>query len=102
MKPMASRLQHSKIMQSTYTKPVATKEDGRFHCSICARHYKDKKTLNAHIKVHYELGKYDCSICGRNFYNKNEWQRHEASHSDERKFQCALCGQKVQDDHKSQ
>ena len=94
MKPMSSRLQHSKIMQSTYTKPFATKEDGRFHCGICARHYKDKKTLNAHIKVHYELEKYNCSICGCNFYNKNEWQHHEASHSDERKFQCALCGKK--------
>ena len=94
MKPMSSRLQHSKIIQSTYTKPVVTKEDGRFHCNICAQHYKDKKTLNAHIKVHYGLGKYDCSICGHNFYNKNEWQHHEASHSDERKFQCALCGKK--------
>ena len=62
--------------------------------TFCARHYKDKKTLNAHIKVHYELGKYDCSICERNFYNKNEWQCHEASHSDERNFQCALCGKK--------
>ena len=95
MNPMSSRLQHSKIMQSTYTKPVVMKEDGRFHCSICARHYKDKKTLNAHIKVHYELGKYNCSICGCNFYNKNEWQRHEASHSDEKKFQCALCGKRL-------
>ena len=102
MKPISNRLQHSKLMQSTYTKPVVTKEDGRFHCSICAWHYK--KTLNTHIKVHYELGKYDCSICGCNFYNINEWQHHEVSHSDDRKFQCAMCGKKFKttsglDDH---
>ena len=86
------RQQKSKLLQQTYVnKVVAPSPDSRFHCEICGRHYKEKKTLNAHMKVHFESGKYNCSICQCNFHNKSEWERHEASHTDKQYYVCGKC-----------
>ena len=83
----------NKLLQSTYTtKHLQKLSDGCFHCEICARHYKGKKMLTAHMKVHLQSGSYNCSKCQWNFHNKNEWKRNEASHSDECLYVCARCG----------
>ena len=93
MPPLSKRQRNSKLLVATYSaKHIEKGNDGRFHCDICHRHYKEKKTLNAHIKVHFQSGAYNCSHCDRNFHNKNEFRRHEASHIDERLYACARCG----------
>ena len=82
--PLSKRQRSSKLLMATYSsKHIKRGNDGRFHCDICHRHYKEKKTLNAHLKVHFQSGAYNCSHCKRNFHNKNEFKRHEASHLDE-------------------
>ena len=92
MPPLSKRQRSSKLLMATYSaKHIEKGNDGRFHCDICHRHYKEKKTLNAHIKVHFQSGAYNCSHCDRNFHNKNEFKRHEASHIDKRLYACACC-----------
>ena len=92
MPQLNRKQQKSKLLQETYIKKeVSASSDGRFHCEICSRHYKERKTLNAHVKVHFASGKYNCSTCQRNFHNKSEWEWHEANHTDKRYFVCGKC-----------
>ena len=55
--------------------------------------FAHKRSLNTHLKGHYQAGKYNCSFCGHNFVNKNEFQHHEERHRDERKYICGKCHQ---------
>ena len=75
-KVMSETDQLQPIMQAIYKRnPVPSNEDGnQWVCTVCNKTFAHKRSLNTHLKGHYQAGKYNCSFCGRNFVNKNEFQ----------------------------
>lgn len=78
----------------THTNEIA------FHCEICSKGYKYKKSLNEHkAKVHKtgEVGllqknkKYSCNVCPKSFFASNKLERHVKTHTGEKPFQCPTC-----------
>ena len=92
-KVMSETDQLQPIMQAIYKRnPVPSNEDGnQWVCTVCNITFAHKRSLNTHLKGHYQAGKYNCSFCGCNFVNKNEFQRHEERHRDEREYICGKC-----------
>ena len=75
-KVMSETDQLQPIMQAIYKRnPIPSNEDGnRWVCTVCNKTFAHKRSLNTHLKGHYQAGKYNCSFCGHNFVNKNEFQ----------------------------
>ena len=92
-KVMSETDQLQLIMQAIYKRnPVPSNEDGnRWVCTVCNKTFVHTRSLNTHLKGHYQAGKYNCSFCGHNFVNKNEFQQHEERHRDEREYVCGKC-----------
>ena len=92
-KVMSETDQLQPIMQAIYKRNlVPSNEDGnRWVYTVCNKTFAHKRSLNTHLKGHYQAGKYNCSFCGCNFVNKNEFQCHEERHRDEWEYVCGKC-----------
>ena len=70
-KVMTETDQKTPIMQAIYKRNlVPSNEDGtRSECTLCKKTFAHKRSLNTHLKAHYQTGKFNCSFCGCNFVN---------------------------------
>ncbi|XP_075989284.1 zinc finger protein 639-like isoform X4 [Anticarsia gemmatalis] len=53
-----------------------------FKCTICAKSFGRKKTLNSHMKIHGDE-RFACEHCGRTFILKGTWKSHLRSKHNE-------------------
>ena len=71
-------------------------EGERLVCSVegCGRTFLEKKTLDAHMKIHNCEFAFKCEICSKGFTHKTQFEGHMNRHYGIKPYECAICGRK--------
>ncbi|XP_066482982.1 replication initiator 1 isoform X2 [Tiliqua scincoides] len=65
--------------------------DRPFVCPVCAKQFRCKPYLVAHIRIHTGEKPYACSRCPKRFSQKSNLVSHERLHTGEKPYACPLC-----------
>nr|XP_008123618.1 PREDICTED: replication initiator 1 [Anolis carolinensis] len=65
--------------------------DRPFICPVCAKPFRCKPYLVAHIRIHTGEKPYACSRCPKRFSQKSNLVSHERLHTGEKPYACPLC-----------
>ncbi|XP_022214662.2 zinc finger protein 664 [Drosophila obscura] len=65
-----------------------------FNCKLCAKIFKNSRTLLRHVQGHSGVRQYKCDFenCEKSFTNKHNLNSHRRIHRTERNYVCELCG----------
>ncbi|XP_065722098.2 zinc finger protein 2 [Drosophila suzukii] len=83
----APRLIVKRINPKPMPKP---REDVRYQCKLCHKHYASKYALGWHIKSHTDANAFKCQQCSKSYSDPNKLKRHEMTH-EKRPLQCDIC-----------
>ena len=61
------------------------------YCSECKKFFKNKRTLQRHIKNHNSGKPFSCPFCFKSFSRTAIWKVHMRIHTGERPFSCSYC-----------
>ncbi|XP_060104210.1 replication initiator 1 [Heteronotia binoei] len=65
--------------------------DRPFICPVCAKQFRCKPYLVAHLRIHTGEKPYACSRCPKRFSQKSNLVSHERLHTGEKPYACPLC-----------
>lgn len=71
--------------------PPLLAADRPFVCPVCAKQFRCKPYLVAHIRIHTGEKPYACSRCPKRFSQKSNLVSHERLHTGEKPYACPLC-----------
>lgn len=72
-----TKLEKNKAISDTHQTPPTQTQDHL--CQTCQKHFKNMRSLLAHMKIHNEKP-FQCFICGRCFNQNSHLQRHISTH----------------------
>ncbi|XP_072335755.1 uncharacterized protein [Scyliorhinus torazame] len=70
---------------------VNTKEDTRYKCPHCERHFIQHCDLRRHVHIHTGTQPHKCDVCGKGFLRASDLVVHKRFHTKDRPFQCSHC-----------
>ncbi|XP_053699067.1 zinc finger protein 665-like [Sabethes cyaneus] len=70
------------------------KPEHEFLCEVCAKSFKDKKSLKDHLEiVHQGIKRFRCDICNKCFTRNGSLAEHKLiQHAGIKQFSCNICG----------